>query len=198
MSIGRGILLCVIAGALAGVLTPAVAAPARAEGKVESAGVEDIFIVRSLREERIAPTEFCAQQKVGFTAAMQDRYVFKAVATRPDDGKVIDANSREVGTLHACFGPLSAAADIDFYAEAVLGGISATGRGKCNIIVADHPEPGITTVRCFLQFSNLSPPYASGLLTTSSVISRATIGAVSDPPGYLQPSIATIRLWRKR
>jgi hypothetical protein len=24
------------------------------------------------------------------------------------------------------------------------------------------------------------------------------LGGVSDPPGYTQPSIATIRLWRKR
>ncbi len=29
-------------------------------------------------------------------------------------------------------------------------------------------------------------------------MSRQPIGAVSDPPGYVQPSIATMRLWKKR
>jgi hypothetical protein len=88
--------------------------------------------------------------------------------------------------------------DANFYAEGVIAGVPATGKGKCTAIAADFPEPGITSVRCFLVLSNLAPPYVAGVLTTNSVTSREPIGDRSDPPGYTQPSIATIRLWRKR
>ena len=44
-----------------------------------------------------------------------------------------------------------------------------------------------------------------GLLATSSHAQNPTstsakvyVGEISDPPGYVQPSIATIRLWKKR
>jgi hypothetical protein len=56
-------------------------------------GVEDIYVLRSLREQRSTPGDFCATAKIGFAAKIQDRYVFKAVVTRAPDGKVIDAIS---------------------------------------------------------------------------------------------------------
>ena len=62
----------------------------------------------------------------------------------------------------------------------------------------NFPEAGITSVRCFLVLSNLPSPYVAGVLTTNTVASRKPLGDESDPPGYTQPSIATIRLWRKR
>ena len=37
---------------------------------------------------------------------------------------------------------------------------------------------------------------AVGSLATNKINSKALIGAETDPPGYVQPSIATIRLWR--
>ena len=73
-----------------------------------------------------------------------------------------------------------------------------TGKGRCGPIANDFPEPGISSNRCFLILSNLTPPYAAGVLTTNSIASRQPIGEQSDPPGYVQPSIATIRLWRRR
>jgi hypothetical protein len=30
------------------------------------------------------------------------------------------------------------------------------------------------------------------------MVSRQAIGGISDPAGYVQPSIATIRLWKRR
>src|ERR1700757_1746854 len=66
-------------------------------------GVEDIYVLRSLREERSAPDVFCAPSKTGFTAKFQDRYSFKVVVTRAADGKVVDAKGREAGMMHACF-----------------------------------------------------------------------------------------------
>jgi hypothetical protein len=161
-------------------------------------GVEDIFVVRSLREGRAAPGDFCAVAKIGFTAKMEDRYVFKAVLTREPDGKVVDATTHQAGTLHACFDAAPGVADANFYAEGVIAGVSVTGKGKCTPIAGDFPEPGITSTRCFLILSNLTAPYVAGVLTTNSVTSRQPIGDQSDPPGYTQPSIATIRLWRKR
>jgi hypothetical protein len=161
-------------------------------------GVEDIYVLRSMRETRSAAAAFCDASKIGFMAKLEDRYVFKAVSTRPQDGKVVDARARDAGTLRACFEGAPGISETNFYAEGVFAGVTATGKGKCIPIAADFPEPGITSVRCFLILSNLSAPYVAGVLTTNSITSREPIGEQSDPPGYIQPSIATIRLWRKR
>jgi hypothetical protein len=159
--------------------------------------VEDIYILRSLLEQRSAPDEFCAVSKVGFVATVQDSYSFKAVITRAPDGRVVDARTHESGTLRACFDGAPGTPDANFYGEGVFAGVSATGKGKCTPIALDFPEPGIKSIRCFLVLSNLPPQYVAGVLTTNSITSRVPVGDRSDPPGYTQPSIATIRLWRK-
>lgn len=161
--------------------------------------VEDIYLLRSLRDARsTTPGEFCNATKIGFKADLEDRYTFKAVATQPKDGRVVDANRQNAGTLHACLDGAPGAADANFYAEGQIAGVTATGKGKCTVIAVDLPEPGITTFRCFLVLSNLSPPYVAGVLTTNTLRSREALGDRSAPPGYVQPSIATIRLWKKR
>lgn len=163
-----------------------------------SATVEDIYVLRSLREARSAPDGFCDPAKIGFKATIQDRYSFKAVATLPGDGKVVDTLSNEAGKILGCFNWVPGLREYNFFAGATIAGLSATGTGRCNVIAADLPEPGITSAHCFLVLSNLLAPYVPGVLTTNTVISRKVIGTESDPPGYTQPSIATIRLWRKR
>jgi hypothetical protein len=70
--------------------------------------------------------------------------------------------------------------------------------GNCLLTRADYPEPGITGFRCYLDLSNLPPEYVGGQLTTNSINSRNTLGGVSDPPDYVQASIATVRLWKRR
>ena len=168
-------------------------------GNPKSAPIEDIYILRSLRVARsTTPGAFCDATKIGFTAQVEDRYTFKAVATQATDGKVIDARRRNAGTLQACFDSVPGVADSNFYGEGQIAGINASGKGKCTLIAADFPEPGITSFRCFLVLANLSPPYFAGVLTTNTIKSREPLGERSDPPGYIQPSIATIRLWRKR
>jgi hypothetical protein len=194
----RALFGIVILGALSGLAGAAPPPAPEASAARASPGIEDIYIFRSLRVERSAPDAFCDAAKIGFTAARLDRYVFKAVVTRAPDGKVVDARSHQSGTLRACFDGNPGDADVNFYAEGVLAGVAATGKGKCTNIASDYPEPGITSIRCFLKLSNLSPPYVAGVLTTNSIVSRQAIGEQSDPPGYTQPSIATIRLWRKR
>ena len=86
----------------------------------------------------------------------------------------------------------------NFYAEGALGDVSFTGRGECRTAKQDYPEPGVTVYRCFLELRDLPREYQGGQLTTNTVVSRQGIGELSDPPGYVQPSIATVRLWKKR
>jgi hypothetical protein len=82
--------------------------------------------------------------------------------------------------------------------EGSLGAVTFSGKGECLASKSDYPEAGITGVRCFLHLSGLTPEYLGGELTTNSIRSGNVLGGVSDPPAYTQPSIATIRLRRRR
>lgn len=163
------------------------------------ASAEDIIIARSWRESRIAPTAFCTRHSVGFAnVRSEDRYTFRSVATRTTDGRVVDADAGSIGDLRACFGPTTDSATANFYAEGTLAGVVFVGRGLCTTTRRGFPEPGLNVIHCFLDLSGLPSAYVGGLLTTNTVNSRALLGGVSDPAGYTQPSIATIRLWRRR
>lgn len=168
--------------------------------KYEPGGaIEDIYVARSLRLSRITPTAYCTPEKVGFTGATaEDQYTFHSTATRSADGLMINANVATIGRLHACFGSTPDPLTSTFYAEGALGGVSFTGRGECRTAKQDYPEPGVTVYRCFLELRDLPREYQGGQLTTNTVVSRQGIGELSDPPGYVQPSIATVRLWKKR
>ena len=161
--------------------------------------VEDIYIARSMRESRVTPTEFCAQARIGFGGArFEDQYTFRSTETRASDGLMVNTNVSTIGRLHACFGSTSDPATSNFYAEGGLGGVSFTGSGECRRAKQDYPEPGIALLRCFLELRDLPDGYIGGQLTTNTVGSRNLIGENSDPPGYTQPSIATVRLWKRR
>ena len=160
--------------------------------------VEDIYVVRSVRLSRVTPTAFCAAKRVGFDSQNDDQYSFKAVATRAADGTITNAAGPEAGRAHACFGPTSDPSILNFYAEGSLGTVTFTGRGQCRLLRADVPEPGINRATCFLELANLPAFYIGGLLTSNTILSRQLNGETSDPRGYVQASIATIRLWRKR
>ena len=111
---------------------------------------------------------------------------------------MINTNVNTIGSLHGCAGPTSDPTTLNFYAEGVLGNVPFTGTGDCRILKQGFPEPGITGARCFLELRDLPTGYAGGMLTTNTVVSRNLIGENSDPPGYTQPSIATVRLWKRR
>ena len=173
--------------------------PVAAQTPRASAPVEDIVILRSLRLSRIAPTEFCAQSRTGFSqATTEDRYDFKPVVTDAASGNVTNANGARAGTLHACFGSTPDSQVSSFYAEGEVGGVSLVGRGQCRTTKRDFPESGITAMTCVLDLTGLPARYVGGQLTTNTIQSRQVLGAESDPPGYTQPSIATVRLWKKR
>jgi hypothetical protein len=161
--------------------------------------IEDIYIARSRRLSRITPTAYCTPEKVGFAGSTaEDLYTFHATATRSSDGLMINANVATIGRLRACFGSTPDPLTSNFYAEGNLGDVSFTGRGECRTAKQDYPEPGVTVYRCFLERRDLPSEYQGGQLTTNTVVSRQGIGELSDPPGYVQPSIATVRLWKKR
>ena len=170
----------------------------RAPGKT-AFGVEDIYVARSWRESRMAPTEFCAKSRTNFdNITSEDGYTFRSISIRASDGQMINNDLQTIGRLRACFGSTTDAKLQNFYAEGSLGDVTFKGRGECLASKGDYPEPGITNVRCFLDLNGLPPLYVGGELTTNSVRSRNVLGGVSDPPGYTQPSIATIRLWKRR
>jgi hypothetical protein len=174
---------------------PAVAVPAAGAPQ----HVEDIYIARSLRESTAAASDFCAKSRTGFAAATrEDHFTLRSTATRASDGLMVNTNVRIIGGIHACFGSTDDPAHMNFYAEATLGAVGFTGRGDCVFGKPDYPEPGINGVRCFLALSGLPAQYVGGVLTTNTVLSRNALGGTSDPPGYTQPSIATIRLWKRR
>jgi len=145
---------------------------------------EEIYVIRSVRTSRITPTEYCAQSQTGFAdTVFEDRYVFHPVTTRAEDGAVVSTAGKETASVHACFGKMTDPNLLNFYGEGEIAGIRFTGRGRCTSLRTNSPKP--------------KGPYTGGLLTTNTLRSRNITGDKSDPPGYVQPSIATVRLWRR-
>lgn len=176
-----------------------VPATAAAQHPAVGSAVERIYILRSVRLSRVTTSEYCSERRTGFPGAtFEDRYEFKAVAARSADGAVTNAAGPTVGHLHACLGATSDSLVTWFYAQGDVIGIQFTGHGDCRTTGRQVPEPGITPWSCYLDLTALPDSLGGGQLTTNTVNSRAVLGLVSDPPGYAQPSIATVRLWRKR
>jgi len=165
------------------------------EGKEELAAT-----LGSIPESR-EPTEgWCAATRSGFEPLPKNAerfFSFWSVRTNPEDGRVVETRAARVAELRACMGATPDRPRQNFYAEIKLGSISFQGRGECLALGLDFPEPGLFPVRCQLVFSGLPPPYVGGQLTTNTMASRAGVGGASDPPGYTQASIATLRLWRQ-
>jgi len=104
------------------------------QARIEEPHLEDIYIVRSVRESRTTlPTEFCAPTTTNFSAALEDQYTLRSTATAISDGRLIDSNAATVGTLHACFGRTSDPSVVNFYAEVVLDRTTFKGIGDCRL-----------------------------------------------------------------
>jgi sugar lactone lactonase YvrE len=164
------------------------------------AGLEEIYILRSIPEAFEPTAEGCSRSKTGFEPFTKDAerfFSFWSVRTQAD-GKVADAKLSRVAELRGCLGATSDLARQNFHAEIRLGAFSFSGAGECLALTIDFPEPGLFPVRCQLMLSGLPAPYVGGLLTTNTMTSGAAIGGESNPAGYTQASIATIRLWKSR
>jgi hypothetical protein len=164
-----------------------------------AAQLEEIYIARSVAESSSAPTAFCAEERIGFASAIVElQYTFRSTVTQASDGRMTEMNAKTIGNLHACFGASSDLTVLNFYGEGLFGHVPFKGIGDCHLRKADFPESGLIVRNCFLDFSGLPSQYVGGLLTTNTLTSKAPLGMETDPRGYIQTSIATIRLWRKR
>lgn len=162
---------------------------------------EDIYVLRSIRELAQPTADGCASSKTGFEPLAADAertFSFWSIATSTDDGRIVEAKVHRVASLRACMGPTEDRARQHFHADIELDGMSFHGSGECMALMLDFPEAQMFPVRCQLVLSGLPPPYVGGLLTTNTLTSAAAFGGETQPPGYTQASIATIRLWRKK
>jgi hypothetical protein len=191
-----------IATALATSMLGAACSPAVSQAPAQpSAGREEIYVLRSIREPHAPVADWCAAAKTGFEPFPTDAekaFSFWSVTTAEQDGKVVDAKRSRVASLRGCFGPTDEPARQRFFAEIDLGRTTARGTGECRAVRVDFPEPRLFPVHCFLVLDGLPPGYVGGLLTTNTLTSKAAYGGDTDPPGYTQASIATVRLWRAR
>jgi hypothetical protein len=165
--------------------------------------LEEIYILRSLREERTPKSTWCTSERAGFAPfktefLLDDRFTFWSVQVRAEDGRVANTKAGKAGDLRTCFGLTADPKVVNFYAEGHLGELPVAGNGDCLFVRPDFPEKGIATLRCYLNLRGLPSAYVGGLLTTSSLTSGNVVGGETDPAGYTQTSIATIRLWRAR
>jgi hypothetical protein len=179
-----------------------ISACAASAGNVSTPGavLEDIYVLRSIREQQTPVADWCASPRTGFEPFPTDAerfFSFWSVRTATESGKIVDAKQQRVAELRACFGPTQDRARQNFYAEIQLGAISFRGKGECMALMMDFPEAGLFPVRCHLILSDLPDAFAGGLLTTNTITTGARFGGESEPPGYTQASIATIRVWRK-
>jgi len=180
--------IALIAAAFIGAVTPAIAA-------------EDIYVLRSIHEQQTPTPNWCASPKTGFEPFATDperSFSFWSLRQESATGKATDAKVTRVAELRGCFGPTNERPRQNFYAEIKLGELSFKGKGECLALNVDFPEPGLFPVRCQLVLSGLPAPYVGGVLTTNTITSKASFGGDTDPPGYTQASIATIRLWKRK
>ena len=100
--------------------------------------------------------------------------------------------------MRSMLGPNSDPNTLNSYAEGQLGGVSFRGLGDCPT-QRNYPEGVLVWSTCFLDLNGLPDGYIGGRLTTNSLNSPdSLIGEKTDPPGYVQSSIATVRLWEGR
>jgi hypothetical protein len=127
-----------------------------------SPALDEIYVARSVRLSRVPATSFCDKSNTEVNRAnIEDQYIFRAVATNPTDGRVTDADSTTVGTLHACFGPTDIPTISQFYGEFMFEGMAFKGFGYC-INRPDFPEKGVVATRCYLNLFGLPDRYAGG------------------------------------
>lgn len=173
---------------------------------------EDVFVYRVVRVTRASVGSECAG--AGFRVSGQGNYEFTALSVRDTSGEVTFEVKQKVGESLGCFGPRSDSAPMPFYSRLNINGIKAVGRGECATRYEDFPEPHVIIQDCWLKLENLSAGYVGGFVTMNSLATTGGApntaaardctggpcgrGYESNPPGYFQTSVATMRVWRQR
>ena len=169
------------------------------EAQSAASAIEDIYILRSVRESRAKPSDACAPSRSKLQEpAWEDQYTFRSIATNEADGHVVNADVKSVGSIRACFGKTKDPEVLELYGDVSINGIAAKALGKCNTAKRDFPEKGVNLFACLFELFDLPPEYIGGQLTTNSLTSTELFGTETKPAGYTQVLIATIRLWKKR
>jgi hypothetical protein len=110
----------IVATSIAGVVTLMSAGAPVGCASPSDASPENIYILRSIREQRAPVIDWCASSRTGFEPFSADAerfFSFWSVSTRIEDGRVVDAKRARVAQLRACFGPTQDRARQNFYAE---------------------------------------------------------------------------------
>jgi hypothetical protein len=136
-------------------LLSAGAAPSGHAAPRAKAALEEIYILRSIREQREATADWCSSAKTGFEPFAKDAdrfFSFWSLRLRAD-GRVIEAKDKRAAELRACFGATSEPARQNFYAPGsrpVPGTVSArpdrTARPVCRRAFDDqydHQQGGL-------------------------------------------------------
>jgi len=161
---------------------------------------EDIYVLHSVREERIVESSWCTPERAGFALlagdVLEERFGLWSVRAEPQTGRIADPETSKVGEIRTCTAATLDSSVRNFYAEGKLAELPFTGSGDCRLVQADYPARGLAALRCYLNLGGLPSDYQGGLATSNTLISEAVLGAETDPPGYLQTSVATFRLWK--
>jgi len=177
----------------------AILGAAQGRGPIPSSR-EDIYVLHSLREERIVESSWCTPERAGFALptgdVLEERFGLWSVRAEPQTGRIADPETSKVGQIRTCTAPTLDPRVFNFYAEGKLAELPFTGNGDCRLVQADYPERGLAALRCYLNLRGLPLDYQGGLATSNTLISEAVLGGETDPPGYLQTSVATFRLWK--
>jgi hypothetical protein len=127
---------------------------------------------------------------------LEERFGLWLVRADPQTGRVADPQTSKVGDIRTCSAATVDPGVLNFYAEGRLAELPFTGNGDCRLVQADSPEKGLAALHCYLNLRDLPSDYQGGLATSNTLVSDAVLGAETDPPGYLQTSVATFRLWK--
>ncbi len=148
-------------------MRPCCYAPARRSSDYAAdqpaATLEDIYVLRSIREQHEPTDGWCSSAKTGFEPFPKRRRAVLLVLERGGAAwrmvRVTDTKAARVAELRACFGATGERPRQNFYAEIKLGPISFQGSGECLAVKTDFPEAGLFPVRCQLILSaDCRPP----------------------------------------
>lgn len=202
-----------VVAALAALLpTSASSASARAAaGQAQAVSdVEEVFSYLAVRSNRTLGASDPACNDAGFAVRNRNDSDLRAL-TVTRDGR-IESTAQTIGSAVSCFSARSETGVTQFFARLTIAGTSAVGRGECVQRYTDYPEPRVGVQECWLKLEQLPDGYVGGFMTVNAVATRIADttaasacaggpcgrGIESDPPGYVLPSITTVRLWKKR
>ncbi len=144
-AIGAAVLLCACATAFDNTAAQTAGA------------IEDIYVLRSIRNSLIPPMAGALPRKTRIRAFPKRRRALFLVLERGRSARGWKSQRNESRSrcrgLRACFGATDERPRQNFYAELKLGSISFHGKGECLAVQTDFPEPGLFPVRCQLIYS---------------------------------------------